>query len=403
MPIESVRQDTVERPTQAAALDRSRADLRHNAVPATYVVSPLLTVRPPGEQQPLQIFAGTGFERQRLSIKGGNAEPLLTWILGRTDAATAIEHSASVRETVGIPAGAADDLVEQLIAGQVLIELQRSAPAAKHLDAWTRYGWQDAATFHAATFGQRFDPDTVEGVGYQDHFTELLNNPGPVGAQPGPTKATDAFGPTLALHAAPRPAIDVQTVLQRCSPINGFIGEPASAREILGVLHEAFGVQRTVNGTLGTHLAKAYPSGGARHPLECYLVAKTVDGIERGLYHYDPLEYAIRRVQVDNAAECIDAACVNKGGIVSASAVIVLTCRWLRHNWKYRYPRSYRMVLLELGHAVQAFNTVTCAYGLRAYHCPSILDDQLRALLALDDDCAEGPLYAIGIGRGGMR
>jgi hypothetical protein len=88
---------------------------------------------------------------------------------------------------------------------------------------------------------------------------------------------------------------------------------------------------------------------------------------------------------------------------LTAGAVIVVTCRWLRHSWKYRYDRSYRMLMLEVGHIVQAINLAMIGHGLNVYHCPSINDRSLRQILAIDDDCAEGPVYALGLGHGGIR
>lgn len=120
-------------------------------------------------------------------------------------------------------------------------------------------------------------------------------------------------------------------------------------------------------------------------------------------YHFDTVDGILRQLTGSDAVTGIDTACFNKGGIVTASAVVAITSRWLRHNWKYRYSRSYRMVLLELGHAIQAIHLSARANGLGAYHCPSINDAELFSLLDLTDDCVEGPLYAIGIGKNGSR
>jgi SagB-type dehydrogenase family enzyme len=133
------------------------------------------------------------------------------------------------------------------------------------------------------------------------------------------------------------------------------------------------------------------------------VVSKGIDDLPVGVYYFDPISAQVVSVPDHGDAEQIDTACFGKGGILTAGAVIVVTCRWLRHSWKYRYDRSYRMLMLEVGHIVQAINLAMIGHGLNVYHCPSINDRSLRQILAIDDDCAEGPVYALGLGHGGIR
>jgi SagB-type dehydrogenase family enzyme len=349
------------------------------------------------------IWGGSGFDRQKLEVDGVSASVLVAWVLGRTVAATEEDLRLSLQERLGVAVDDAKHILHELIEATVLVEPESTELARARAEAWSRYGWDDAAAFHAATFGQRFDPDTLNELDYADYYRQLLADPGPVGAQPAATKPTDGYGVALSVPTTAMPPITVSDVLDRAAPINRFRQPQLSVSDLQGVLQRSVGVQRTVGGVLGDHLIKAHPSGGARHPCECYVIAKTVDGLPPATYHFDPVTHALRSLPDSGASGKIDQACFGKGGIVTASAVLVLTCRWLRHNWKYRYPRSYRMVLLELGHIIQTINLAAAAHGLGAYHCPSINDVEILGLLGLDDDCLEGPLYAIGIGAEGVR
>lgn len=173
--------------------------------------------------------------------------------------------------------------------------------------------------------------------------------------------------------------------------------------ELRSVLPQSFQAQRVIGGLLGEHLLKAYPSGGARHPLEVYVIAKSVSGLSASAYHFDAVDGSLMQLGGSESVEGIDAACFGKSGIATASAALVITSRWPRRNWKYRYSRSCRMIFLELGHAIQAIHMAAVANGLGAYRCPSINDAELRWFLDLPDDCVEGPLYAVGIGKDGTR
>jgi SagB-type dehydrogenase family enzyme len=168
--------------------------------------------------------------------------------------------------------------------------------------------------------------------------------------------------------------------------------------DIAFALKETFGVQREVRNVFGGHVLKAYPSGGARHPIEVYLAARAVDGLAPGFYHYHPHLQRLTEVNGETALVGINDACFNKEGIESASVVVILTVRWLRHSWKYRYPRSYRMVLLEIGHALQAFCLAGMLIGRSVYSSYALNDTALLEMLDLGDDCAEMPVMVFGLG-----
>ena len=41
---------------------------------------------------------------------------------------------------------------------------------------------------------------------------------------------------------------------------------------------------------------RTVPGGGARHPFECYMAVRRVEGLEPGLYHYLPMTHQIERL-----------------------------------------------------------------------------------------------------------
>lgn len=257
--------------------------------------------------------------------------------------------------------------------------------------------------FHYSTFGQPFDPDTLGDVSYEEYYRSILDDLSTAGPQPPARKGFLASGPVfdpIGVNDTARPFADI---LDASYPINRFQTQGISAEELHSALSGSMKTQKIIGGILGEHLLKPYPSGGARHPLEAYVVAKSVRNLPTTTYHFDSVSGTLSPLFTDAAVSGIDEACFDKGGIVTSSAVLLITCRWPRHNWKYRYSRSYRMVMLELGHAIQAVHLAARANNLGVYHCPSINDATVLNLLELSDDCFEGPLYAIGIGKDGTR
>lgn len=368
-----------------------------------HALSPLTTIS--RADSAVVIHAGSGADRQRVEFDSDDsgASVLVAWILARSVPATHDELIESLTTELGLPLADADDVVGQLVQANVFVDAAEADEWSSALRRWDNHGWDDAALFHYSTYGQPFDPDTLGDVSYEDYYASLLTDP-TAGPQPParkpPLAAPAEFGPP---GDVAQPSVSFAEVLTRAAPINRFEHQGIDLDELHAVLADSFHAQRTVGGILGEHLIKPYPSGGARHPLEAYVIAKTVTDLPPSAYHVDAGDGTLRQLTNSAAVTGIDAVCFGKGGIVTASAVLVFTCRWPRHNWKYRYARSYRMVLLELGHAIQAVHLAARAHGLGAYHCPSINDAELLPLLDLTDDCAEGPLYAIGIGKDGIR
>lgn len=371
-----------------------------------YALSPLATVARTGVDGQVVIHGGSGFDRQRVDIagEGEGAFTFVTWVLARSMPAARDELSDSLADVLQVSPDDADEVIAELVEAGVLIDANEADEVGEALRCWSTHGWDEAGLFHYATFGQRFDPDTLGDVSYEEYYQTILDDPATAGPQPPaiPSAPSQSQSEVHEPQSAPA-AIPFGDVLARSAPINRFAHQGIELSELQRVLAESFQAQRVVGGTLGEHLIKAYPSGGARHPLEMYVIARSVSGLPASTYHFDARDGTLRKLPSRGSVSDVDTACFRKGGIVTASAVLVITSRWMRHNWKYRYSRSYRMVLLELGHAIQAVHMSARAEGLGTYHCPSINDAELLSLLDLTDDCAEGPLYAIGIGKDGIR
>ena len=348
------------------------------------------------------LSAGDGDNRAHLALDGPVSEPVLRWLFGCTDPQQFAELVNSLAQLTGLSDDDATGLVTSMIEMKVLVDGGIHTTAREHLVRWGRFGWRDAADFHLATFGLRFVPDEMDGLTYAEHFSSMLGETESAGPQPAAYEPRDGLRVELSTSTDGQ-SRSLEEVLAAAEPINRFEGPPVRGPELLPALRAAFGIQRTVGGMLGEHQLRSYPSGGARHPFEMYLVSKGIDGVPAGAYQFDPLSGELLKVISHGNAHEIDAACFGKGGIVTADAVLVLTCRWLRHSWKYRYARSYRMLMLEAGHIVQAVALAMVRQGLHVYHCPSIDDGRTSEILALGDDCAEGPVYAIGLGHGGVR
>lgn len=365
-----------------------------------YIRSPIARVSRYGDRG-LFIVAGTGNKRSAQEIEGELAGRYLHWLFEERPAMDRDELASDLQQTLSFSRDNAEELVDEGLASEVFVAAEGGEKQTERLRRWSRMGWRDAADFHLGTSELPFRPDTADGELYDRAYETMLRNTSIVGEQPAPDYSRGLDYSTVAV--APRSDLSLDEVLSGHEPINYFGDPDAGADNVLAALADAVGVQKEVDVRLGTHYYKAFPSGGARHPLEVYLVIKNLDGLAPGVYHFHALAKGFELLRAGDVGAEIDRACFGKGGILSAGAVAVVTARWKRHNWKYRYAKSYRMVLLEVGHLIQALSLSLAAYGVRGYFCPSINDAALRELLRIDDDVEESPMYAIGLGKEARR
>src|SRR5437879_12173162 len=84
---------------------------------------------------------------------------------------------------------------------------------------------------------------------------------------------------------------------------------------------------------------RAASATGALYPIELYVVAGDIAGLEAGVYHFDPLGFQLSRIRKgDYRAEL---AALSNESIALAPATIAFTSLAWKNAWKTE-ARSYR-------------------------------------------------------------
>ena len=130
--------------------------------------------------------------------------------------------------------------------------------------------------------------------------------------------------------------------------------------------------------------ARPVPSAGALYPLELYVVAVAVDGLERGVYHYNPFRHRLARLAAALVAgRPRRRSSTRPSSITRPPLIVVVTAVFWRSRFKYGL-RGYRFALLEAGHVVQ--NAVLAATELELPALPlgGFYDRRLDAIVGAD-------------------
>lgn len=147
-------------------------------------------------------------------------------------------------------------------------------------------------------------------------------------------------------------------------------------------------------------LKKNVPSAGSLHPLEAYVVARNVQGLPPGLYHYHATAHELGPLPAQPGD--LDGFChrllAGQHWFATAQVLLLLACRFERTFWKYRsHAKAYRAVTLDAGHVSQAIYSAATAQGLGAFVTAAINEAEAEQALGLQP-MAEGVLAVCGAG-----
>jgi SagB-type dehydrogenase family enzyme len=177
-----------------------------------------------------------------------------------------------------------------------------------------------------------------------------------------------------------------------------FLDRPLPMRILSTLLHAGYGIQGPV--VLGEHelLTRPVPSGGGLYPLEIYLLARQVGGLDPGIYHYAAIDHALERLSGEQLpASRLRELFLGQTYASDAPLIVVLTAVLGRALGKYA-DRGLRLILLEAGHVAQNLNLTATALGWGSVNLGGFFDLELGAALNLDSDL-EVPVYAIAVGK----
>jgi len=160
-----------------------------------------------------------------------------------------------------------------------------------------------------------------------------------------------------------------------------------SKKQISDILFYTFGRTGTVKFPLqGEFILKTSPSGGARHPIEAYVVLLDSE-IGQGVFHYsvktNSLEKIRNLISTDELNKIIYE--LRNGPQFKVKAVIIMSAIFERSMWRYREPRSYRVILHDLGHLLETMKIVCRAKYVATYFGDGFMDSQLEKYLELDN------------------
>ncbi len=282
--------------------------------------------------------------------------------------------------------------IHRLTAGSFLQRSDRaSGPTESNLESWG--AWNPIASlFHFSTKEVRW----FRGRERDAFEIEFARKTGGGPPPPAPIKRLPA-APRWPLPRANAQGQFAEVLLGRRT-WRGFGSSPVDLGSFAQLLDLTFGVQFWGEAGEDDRVAfKTSPSGGARHPIEAYVLALRVKGLPRGLYHYVADAKELELVRKGATPKQVETYLTGQWFYRPAAAVVFMTAVVARELWRYPHPRSYRTVLFEAGHLCQTFCLVATWLGLAPFCTAALADSRIERDLGVDG-VSEVLLYAAGVG-----
>jgi len=195
------------------------------------------------------------------------------------------------------------------------------------------------------------------------------------------------------LDPAPaRPAADLWACLKERRSLRQYQERALSREELTALLWAAQGVTLA-----GRHLLlRAAPSAGALYPVETYVAAHRVEGLEPGIWHLNIPEFALELVAPGDCRRALVQACLSQNFMGSGAAAFIWTGILNRAMWKYR-ERAIRYLFLDAGHICQNLMLAATALGLGCCPVGAFFDEEVEQLVQVDGQ-EEVALYLAAVG-----
>ncbi|MDL1957316.1 MAG: SagB/ThcOx family dehydrogenase [Candidatus Desulfofervidus auxilii] len=142
---------------------------------------------------------------------------------------------------------------------------------------------------------------------------------------------------------------------------------------------------------------RAAPSAGALYPVETYLSIQNVENVDKGIYHFNILEFCLEELAKGDFKNDLTNAALGQGMVRQAAVVFIWTAVILRCMAKYR-NRAIRYIFLDAGHICQNMLLAATALGLGACPIGAFFDEEIDRILGIDSE-NEMTIYIATVGR----
>jgi SagB-type dehydrogenase family enzyme len=200
--------------------------------------------------------------------------------------------------------------------------------------------------------------------------------------QPLPFKIYQTLEPVPLPQDLPSAGVPALSAVATNAPPAEAVRVPSLAL-LASLLYYSAGITKRKQYPGGEILFRAAACTGALYHIELYLVCGDLPGLQAGVYHFGPGDFALRCLRQGDFRAVLVRATGAEPAVASAPLTLIATGTFWRNAWKYR-ARTYRHCFWDSGTMLANLLAVSAAHGLPAKVVMGFLDAPVNQLLGLD-------------------
>lgn len=177
----------------------------------------------------------------------------------------------------------------------------------------------------------------------------------------------------------------VSTLQSICGIISGKESEKLDLASLANILYFSGGITKTINfAGLGDFEFRAASCTGALYHIEIYLVCGDIDGLEAGVYHFDPKNMKLNQLRKGDFRKNLIQATTDSA-IKHAPAILLYTDIPARNSVKYR-TREYRHTFWDSGTIIANTLAVCYSHGFSSKVVMGFVDQMVNDVIDVDNE-----------------
>ncbi|MFD3930049.1 SagB/ThcOx family dehydrogenase [Streptomyces sp. NPDC058614] len=176
-------------------------------------------------------------------------------------------------------------------------------------------------------------------------------------------------------------------------------GGSITVAELWRLCYVATGVRESNLRQAGTRLQRHAPNSGGMGSVEAFPIVMNVDGIARGLYHFDSISHDFAGIELGDFRQWLREDVIFQEEFSRAAVAIVLVGSFKSLREKYGV-RGYRLCLIDTGHVSENVYLAATSLGLNVCATTGFIDDEVDEALQIDG-VDRASLILIMVGRSG--
>jgi SagB-type dehydrogenase family enzyme len=221
------------------------------------------------------------------------------------------------------------------------------------------------------------------------HFLDWANRPQPFKIYPG-------IEPLLLPRDVPQTGVSALSAISEPVPPSRADSVPG-VQDLARLLYFSAGITKQRAAPGGEFYFRAAACTGALYEIELYVVTGNLQGLDAGVYHFNPADVSLRLLRKGDFRGNFAQATAMEPAVVHAPTTVICTGTYWRNAWKYQ-ARTYRHFGWDNGTLLANMLAVSTASGLPAEVVLGFVDAEVNRLLDLDTR-REVSLCLVTVGR----